>query len=110
MVGYNVKTPTRDRLTRPWIRPLPSVAPETLVVFGGQNCTIEDHRQEAWLRKHSRVDVYLVGESEQPFFQMVDLFPRTHSIETVKGSHVYGLHALVDGKLYKTARTRSDGY
>src|SRR5262245_32224852 len=87
-----------------------SVAPETLTVFGGPNYPLEAHRQEAWLRAHPMVDVYLVGEGEQPFAQVTELWLRTHSIDAVKRCDIYGLHSLVDGKLHKRTRPRSDGY
>ena len=86
------------------------VAPETLIVFGGPNYPLEAHRQRAWLAAHPMVDVYLVGEGEQPFAQVADLWLRTHSIAEVQRSDIYGLHALVDGQLRKNTRPRSDGH
>ncbi len=87
-----------------------SVAPETLIVFGGPNYPLEAHRQEIWLRDHPMVDVYIVGEGELPFTQVADLWLRTGSIDAVKRSNIYGLHALVDGKLHKTTTVRNDGF
>jgi radical SAM superfamily enzyme YgiQ (UPF0313 family) len=97
-------------LSRTIAKAVKEVAPETLVVFGGPNYPLEAHRQEAWLRNNPMVDVYLVGEGEQPFTELVDLWQQTHSIEEVKRSSIYGLQALVEGKLHKNSRSRSDGH
>jgi radical SAM superfamily enzyme YgiQ (UPF0313 family) len=87
-----------------------SIAPDTLVVSGGPNYPLEAGRQERWLRERPMIDVYLVGEGERPFAELAELWLQTHSIEAVKRGDVCGLHALVDGRLRKTTRTRSDGY
>ena len=84
--------------------------PETLIAFGGPNYPLEAHRQERWLRAHPMVDVYLVGEGEQPFLELANVWLETGSIEAVRRAQVCGLHALVDGRLRKTTPSRADGY
>ena len=60
-----------------------SRVPETLIVFGGPNYPLEDQRREAWLRKHTAVDVYLTGEAEESFTNLVDLWSETHDLHSV---------------------------
>ena len=85
-------------------------APETLIVFGGPNYPLESHRQEDWLRKHPAVDIHVTGEGEEPFRNIVDTWASTGSIEAVKRAPLLGTHSLVDGKLHKHTKIRSDGF
>ncbi len=85
-------------------------SPDTLVVFGGPNYPLESPRQEAWLRAHPAVDVYLVGEGERPFLEVGEAWIASRSIEAVKRAGINGVHALVDGKLVKTNGVRRDGF
>lgn len=85
-------------------------APDTLIIFGGPNYPLEESRQEAWLKEHPAVDVYVMGEGEEPFRQIVETWIETESIETVKRAGINGTNALVDGKLFKDMGVRRDGY
>ena len=87
-----------------------ALAPDTLIVFGGPNYPLEGHRQEDWLRSHPAVDVYVTGEGEEPFRNIVDTWSATGSIEAVKRAPLLGTHSLVDGKLHKHTKIRSDGF
>jgi len=85
-------------------------SPETLIVFGGPNYPLESPRQEAWLRAHPAVDLYLVGEGEQPFLEVAEAWLESRSLDAVKCAGINGVHALVDGKLAKVNGTRRDGF
>lgn len=85
-------------------------APETLIIFGGPNYPLESHRQEDWLRNHPAVDIHVTGEGEEPFRHIVDIWASTGSIDAVKRAQLFGTHSLVDGKLHKHTKIRSDGY
>jgi hypothetical protein len=85
-------------------------SPETLIVFGGPNYPLEPKRQEAWLRAHPAVDLYLVGEGERPFLEAAVAWLETRSSDAVKRSGINGVHALVDGKLLKSNGVRRDGF
>ncbi len=86
------------------------IAPETLIIFGGPNYPLEAFKQEAWLAKHPAVDVYVMGEGEEPFRQIVETWLETRSIKTVKQAQINGVNALVNGKLFKDMGVRRDGY
>jgi radical SAM superfamily enzyme YgiQ (UPF0313 family) len=73
--------------------------PEVLIVFGGPNYPLEAGDRERWLREHPAVDVYVIGEGEEPFARLVDRWFECRDIETVKRSGFDGCHALVDGRL-----------
>jgi len=75
--------------------------PETLVVFGGPNYPLEDNVRERWLKQFSAVDIYIIGEGERPFAELIDLWSETHDIETLKRAGIDGCHALVDGRLFR---------
>ena len=84
--------------------------PDTLVIFGGPNLPLETRRQEAWLRARPAVDVYLAGEAEQPFLEVMELWRQCHSIEEVRRACINGSYALADGRLRKTVGVRQDGF
>lgn len=76
-------------------------APETFILFGGPNYPLDDEQREKWLKKRSVVDVYIIGEGEEPFARIVDRWYESQDIEETKRGAIDGCHALVDGKLYK---------
>ena len=76
-------------------------SPETLVVFGGPNFPLDDETREEWLREHPSVDLYIIGEAEQPFTDIVDLWYETHSIEKVKDNGVMGCYSIKDNLFCK---------
>ncbi|MDO8623498.1 MAG: radical SAM protein [archaeon] len=75
--------------------------PNTLVVFGGPNYPLDDDARERWFADREGVDVYLVGEAEESFQRVVELWNETRDIEAVKRSQIDGVHSFVDGKLRK---------
>ena len=78
------------------------VAPDTLVIFGGPNYPLDDGARAAWLRARPAVDVYVSGEGERPFTELVDAwYAGGRSIEAVKRAGVSGSHALVNGEFIK---------
>lgn len=83
-------------------------SPETLVVFGGPNFPLETHRQEAWLQNHPMMDVYIAGEAEEPFLQIMKVWQETRSIEEVRRANINGTYSLVDGRLKKAVLARRD--
>ncbi len=84
-------------------------SPETLIVFGGPNFPLETPRQEAWMRRHPAVDVYIAGEGEEPFLEVAELWRQCHSVDEVRRAEIYGTFALVDGRFRKTINLRPDG-
>jgi radical SAM superfamily enzyme YgiQ (UPF0313 family) len=77
--------------------------PETLVIFGGPNYPLEDRDRERWLRNHPAVDVYVIGEGEESFTKLVDLWHGSRQdFDAVKRSGIDGCHALVDDELAKS--------
>ncbi len=86
------------------------LAPQTLIVFGGPNYPLEEHRQEAWLKKRPSVDVYIIGEGERPFMEVAEIWLKTRSIEEVKRAPINGMHSIVEGRLYKNNPRLRDGF
>jgi len=76
-------------------------SPKTLVVFGGPNFPLDDKSREEWLRNHPSVDLYIIGEAEEPFTKIVDLWYETHSIEKVKDSGVMGCYSIKNNQFCK---------
>jgi radical SAM superfamily enzyme YgiQ (UPF0313 family) len=78
-----------------------SRSPETFVIFGGPNFPLDDKSREEWLQNHPSVDLYIIGEAEQPFTEIVDLWYETHSIEKVKSGGVMGCYSIKNNQLCK---------
>ncbi len=77
--------------------------PDTLVVLGGPNYPLENGVREKWMQEHPAIDVYVVGEGEKPFTEVVDHWTEHHDIEVLKRAGIEGVHALIDGKLFMSA-------
>lgn len=78
--------------------------PQTLIVFGGPNYPLEDQERERWLREHPAVDIYVLGEGEEPFARLIDAwYESAGDNEAVKRSAIEGCHSLVDGRLHKSS-------
>jgi radical SAM superfamily enzyme YgiQ (UPF0313 family) len=76
--------------------------PETLVVFAGPNYPLEDPLRERWLQQFEAVDVYVLGEGEQPFSELIDHWAEVRDIDKTRRAGIEGCHALVDGRLFKS--------
>lgn len=76
--------------------------PETFVIFGGPNYPLEDARRELWLKKHSAVDMYMIGEGEVPFAGFVDTWKEMGSLEAARIAGIDGCHTLIDGRFFKS--------
>ena len=79
-----------------------SINPETLIVFGGPNFPLENKQREEWLRKRPFVDIYVVGDGEQSFTEIIDIWCQTHDINKVKENEISGCYSLVNDKLHRT--------
>ena len=77
--------------------------PNTLIVFGGPNFPLENKRREEWLRKCPFIDVYVVGDGEESFREIIDEWCKTHDINKVKQKEIAGCYSLINDKLRKTA-------
>ncbi|KFM20094.1 anaerobic magnesium-protoporphyrin IX monomethyl ester cyclase protein [Marine Group I thaumarchaeote SCGC AAA799-P11] len=75
--------------------------PDTLIIFGGPNFPLEDSRREQWLKNHPFIDLYIIGEGEEPFTQIVDLWYETQDIQKIKQNSVMGCYSVLNGKLCK---------
>ena len=75
---------------------------ETLIVFGGPNFPLDDLSREKWLKDHPAVDLYIIGEAEEAFTDIVDLWHETHNIDRIKNSGVVGCYSIVNESLCKS--------
>lgn len=78
-------------------------SPSTLVVFGGPNYPLEDKMRERWLKRFPAIDIYIIGEGEEPFAALIDRWAELGNIEAVKRAGIEGCHALVDGQLFRAS-------
>lgn len=76
-------------------------APETVVVLGGPNYPLEDGDRERWFRAHPAVDLYVIGEGEEPFTRIADAWLESRDLEAVKRAGIDGCHSIIDGRLVK---------
>jgi hypothetical protein len=53
-----------EQLSLRFARLAKSVRPQTLVVMGGPNLSLEEDRQREYLRQHPELDVYVLGEAD----------------------------------------------
>jgi radical SAM superfamily enzyme YgiQ (UPF0313 family) len=79
-------------------REIKSQFPETFIIFGGPNFPTEAERQQQWLRHYSAVDLYIVGDGEEPFTEIVDLFIESGKEKAFR-QNIDGCQTLIDGKL-----------
>ena len=79
-----------------------AVYPETLIIFGGPNYPLEDQNRETWLRNRPAVDVYIIGEGEQPFTELTDRWRANPDIALALKDGINGCHSLVNGSLLKS--------
>jgi len=75
--------------------------PKTFVIFGGPNYPLEDTRRQSWLKKHSAVDLYIIGEGEEPFARFVDTWKETGSLDEARTAGIDGCHTLINEELFK---------
>ncbi len=80
-----------------------SAFPETFIVFGGPNYPLEDHMREQWLKARPAIDLYIIGEGEEPFTALMDSWHETGSLEEARRSGIDGCHTLIDGRFFKSS-------
>ena len=90
-------------LTDTICKEIKSAYPETFIISGGPNYPLEDHMREKWLRARPAIDVYMIGEGEEPFTELMDAWYETGSLEEARRSGIDGCHTLVDGRLFKSS-------
>lgn len=73
--------------------------PETLVVMGGPNLPIEEHRQIDYVNRHPEIDVYVVGEGD---------FLATHIVREFLAGDC-SLSKLAEKELPSSIYRRADG-
>jgi len=76
--------------------------PETVILFGGPNYPLEDHKRKSWLEQHPAIDVYILGEGEESFTGFVDAWIESGDIEHSVRSGGSGCHAVIDGQFIKS--------
>lgn len=84
-------------------REIKSKNPNTLIIFGGPNFPLDDPSREKWLKEHPEIDLYIIGEAEESFTKIIDMWHRTHDLNKIKTSDVLGCFAIVNNKLFKSS-------
>jgi len=77
------------------------INPDTFIIFGGPNFPLDDESRKNWLESHPEVDVYVVGEGEESFTNLVDVWIDSHEISTAKTANIPGCFSLINGNLQK---------
>jgi radical SAM superfamily enzyme YgiQ (UPF0313 family) len=78
--------------------------PNTIIVFGGPNYEVDAEGQEEFLKTHQDVDVYIAGEGEKPFAQLLDtLLKYDFDIEKIKKEKIKigSCHYLIDNEFIR---------
>ena len=83
--------------------------PDILIVFGGPNFPLRTDGQRQWLRDRPYIDLYIAGEGETPFAQVVQEFKWHHDIGTTQLSDIYGVCSVVEGDYHKVLTQWPDG-
>jgi len=102
VVGFSNYMWNRD-LSYSIAKVIKAAYPETFVVFGGPNYPLEDQERERWLKRHPAIDMYMIGEGEEPFTELVDLWQDTGDLEAARRAGIDGCHTLIDGKFFKSS-------
>ncbi|MHA7733112.1 B12-binding domain-containing radical SAM protein [Nitrosopumilus sp. S6] len=76
-----------------------SIHPDILIIFGGPNFPLENDSRKNWLIEHPAVDIYVVGEGEQAFTEIIDIWNDSRDIESVKKSKISGCFSIVNENL-----------
>lgn len=109
IVGFSCYMWNHD-LSRQYADAIKRLAAETLIVFGGPSFPLEVHRKREWLERHPMVDLYVEGEGEQPFLDIVHAFAETGDIGAVKRAGINAVHALDGGALLHSVELGRDGF
>jgi len=89
-------------LSYSFAKEIKNLFPNVLIIFGGPNYPLEDNLREKWLKHYKSIDLYIVGEGEKTFQEVIDTWYKSKDIEQVKCSKIDGLHSIVKGKFYKS--------
>ena len=84
-------------------REIKSKDPDTLIIFGGPNFPLDDPSREKWLKQHTEVDLYIIGEAEESFTKIIDIWHKTRDLNKIKTTDVIGCFAIVNDKLFKSS-------
>tara|TARA_Y100001936_G_scaffold149484_1_gene145863 strand:+ start:26011 stop:28140 length:2130 start_codon:yes stop_codon:yes gene_type:complete len=84
-------------------REIKSKDSDTLIIFGGPNFPLDDPSREKWLKQHTEVDLYIIGEAEESFTKIIDIWHKTRDLNTIKTTDVIGCFAIVNDKLFKSS-------
>jgi len=79
------------------------ISPETMVVFGGPNYSIEPEEQDQFLKERPAIDFYVYGEGEEAFYQLLSNFSKHNfDIEKVKKLCLNNYHCILNGKFIQS--------
>tara|TARA_B110000467_G_C18314886_1_gene480785 strand:+ start:42 stop:2123 length:2082 start_codon:yes stop_codon:yes gene_type:complete len=88
-------------LAHEFAKKIKKINPDTFIIFGGPNFPLGDESRKKWLESHPEVDVYVVGEGEESFTNIVDIWIDSKDIRTAKIANIPGCFSLVDENLQK---------
>jgi radical SAM superfamily enzyme YgiQ (UPF0313 family) len=78
--------------------------PNTIIVFGGPDYAFDTEEQEEFLKNHKKIDIFIEGEGEEPFVQLLNvLFENDFDIEKIKKEKIRigSCHYLIDGEVIR---------
>lgn len=74
--------------------------PNTMLVFGGPNLSLDTSAREDFLKKNDFIDIYMTGEGETAFEALVKEFIKNNGdIDAVKRQNIQNCAYILDGKL-----------
>lgn len=99
-----------SRLSIRYARAIKAAYPQVLTVFGGPHFSLNAGHQEAWMKSHPEIDIYLLGEGEAPFCQtIVNYEAFSRSISQVKANPINGQCSWHEETFSKHCDMLSDG-
>jgi radical SAM superfamily enzyme YgiQ (UPF0313 family) len=78
--------------------------PNTIIVFGGPDYAFDTEEQEDFLKSHKSIDIFIEGEGEEPFVQLLNvLFKYDFDIEKVKKEKIKigSCHYIINGEVVR---------
>jgi radical SAM superfamily enzyme YgiQ (UPF0313 family) len=73
--------------------------PDTLTIMGGPNYPGTVKKQEAFLHKHDKIDIYIYMEGEKPFLKLTERYIQSgFKLNKIIGESIRGCHSIYNGK------------
>ena len=76
------------------------IDPNILIICGGPNFPLENDSRQKWLMERPSIDIYVIGDGEEPFTEILDIWNDSKDIDIIKKAEISGCFSIVDDKLH----------